>query len=170
MIVRKDLLIESFFNGNPIQIPVLDKDCFNIFFNPDDILNKRVDKIFSLMFLYVEQKDESKGPEIKCKINYNVLGNDIKDNTDRYFLYEEINEPINKYNFQLKFEKLSDYIDEYFKRSYSDKIQAGEDGLELSFLFEFSIKIGCMGNYLIPQGEIIKQLNCDFIISHRKFS
>ena len=170
MIVRKELLISSFFNGSPIQLPVLDKESFNIFFEPNDILSSRVDTIYSMIFLYVKEGDGN-CPLIGCKINYNALGTEFATTgyEEKYFIYDEITDSIYANFFQQRLEKFAAYIDGYFDKCYKEKIGKGEPGLELSFIIEFFEKIGCMGRYLIPKEDILKEIGSDYIITHKKF-
>lgn len=170
MIVRKDLLCTDFFSGRGIEIPILDKDCFNIFFDSDDILMERVPGIHSVFFIFIKSVNGN-CPVIKCRMNYNVLGSEYMklNQADEYFIYDEITSSSESLAFQIRLEKFVKYVDEYFGKMYKEKIDNQEKGLELSFLFEFSIHIGCMGNYLIPSEEIVRQLNEEYVITHKKF-
>lgn len=170
MIVREEFLFPSFFNGSPIQLPVLDKESFNIFFEPDDILSSRVEKIYSMMFLYVKAGD-GHCPLIKCKINYNMLGAEFATTgyEEKYFIYDEIDDPVCENFFQQRLEKYIVYINSYFDNCYTKKIHNQEKGLELNFISEFFEKIGCIGQYLIPKEDILKELSSDYIITHKKF-
>ncbi len=165
MIVRKDLLISSFFNGNQITIPVLDKESFNIFFDHDDILSERINGIHSIGFSYNKVIDK-----IACKINYNIYGVEyLETNSDKYFIYDEITDPSCITNFQERLEKYAHYMDSYFSKCYDERISKNEKGLELSFITEFFEMIGWLGQYLIPKEDILKELSSDYVITHKKF-
>lgn len=170
MIVRKEFLIPSFFGGRPIQLPVLDKESFNIFFEQNDILSSRVDKIYSMMFLFVKAGD-GHCPLIKCKINYNVLGTEFMsmNYAEEYFIYDEVLGSLEPLAFQIRLEKYAAYLDGYFGKCYNERISNNKKGLELSFITEFFEKIGCMGQYLIPKEDILKELGSDYVITHKKF-
>ncbi len=170
MIVRKEFLIPTFFNGSPIQLPVLDKESFNIFFEPNDILSSRVDKIHSMMFLYIKEGD-GHCPLIKCKINYNMLGMEFATTgyEEKYFIYDEVTDSMCANFFQQRLEKYAAYLDGYFGKCYDERISNNKKGLELSFITEFFEKIGCMGQYLIPKEDILKEIGSDYVITHKKF-
>ena len=169
--VRKDLLKQDFLAGKPITLPILDGQCLRFFFEPDDILFKKLDNIASITFLYVPEND-GYCPVIKCTINYTHMCLNINNipSDNQYFIYDEIDDAICLSQFQNRIENFINYLDLWVSTIYKQRIARGEKGLEIKRLLDFMKSIGCMGHYLIQYEEIVAELDHNFVITDKRFT
>ena len=171
--VRKDLLKQDFLAGKPITLPILDGQCLRFFFEPDDILFKKLDNIASITFLYVPEND-GYCPVIKCTVNYTYeyMCSNINSipSDNQYFIYDEIDVAICLRNFQYKVDNFINYLNLWVSTIYKQRIACGEKGLEIKRLLDFIKSISCMVHHLIPYEDIIAGLEERFVITDKRFT
>lgn len=166
-LIKKENMIEAFQNCSVLVLPILDKETLNLFFEEDDMLFSKIDKIKSLSFVYVGQNDGF-CPSVNCKVNYEF--EDAIPN-QKYFVYDEFDDAICLGIFLIRLEKYANYINGWVEREYKKKIEVGEKGMEIIDLFNYINTISSMGGFMLqPRDTLLKLIGEKFVIADKKFT
>lgn len=165
-LIKKEKLIVEFFDRYAVICPILDKEALMVFFEEEDRIFNDLDKISSLLFLYVPQNDGF-CPTVKCKISYK-LEYQIKDS--EWFIYDELDDEISSSYFQMRLEKYISWFDNWIEFIHNRNIANGEKGLELANFYEFMRATQYLLKYLPPREELLKLIDEKFVIIDKKFA
>ena len=150
----EELCIDAIKHRNVINLPILDKKCLSFFFDEDDILfrDTNFNRINSVLFSYINTREPSQCPTISCKISYNNI--ELNHRND-YFLYDEFVSAEDSNNFLERIKNYCDYINSWLEINHK---QAGGN-LSFKQLFWFMEKVGLLNKYLISKEDIVAYLD-----------
>ena len=153
--IHKDELLKDFLRGKAVHLAILNDQCWEYFFDKEDILYRKIKDIYSVSFVYITSADNPSGcPTIKCKINYIN-----RTSLNPYFIYDEVIDASDLIDFENRLRGYAAYFDDYLERFKSTAESYNLD-FEFSNLFHFVEKTQCMHKYM----NILKDIDSKFKI------
>lgn len=156
--ISSDELVKDFLRGRAVHLAILNSQCFEYFFDKDDMLFEKIKDIYSVSFLYVNSSNNPIGcPTIKCKINYKN-----RTTLNHYFIYDEVIDVQDVIEFENRLRSYASYFDDYLER-FKEKKESHKLDLEFSDLFHFVENTSCMHRYM----NILNDIDSKFKIVNK---